>query len=356
MKLRNYGLTLTSLLLLCAAPLAGQKAGGAAPGGVLGGGSAGMSRSPGAPTPSTGNTANAHITIEVRVDDRYTLDTPVLVEVVSMGTPVSRSYTDNSGRVTLHNLSSGSYTANISGPDIEPTSISFSIDFGRMQNISASVHRRESAQENVPAGLIDASELSAPKKAHKEYEKGVHEYSENHFDKAEEHFRNAISEYPKYSSAWNNIGSIRMHLNDPAGAEECYRHALDANPNNNYAARNLARLLIGKHNSREAEQVMKRAVVTDPNRPESLVILAYAQLQNGEFDDAIATAKRVHTAPTHSGSLSHLIAARALEMKQQNTAAIAEYQLFLKESPHAAQAKFAQDALARLGGNQEASR
>jgi predicted Zn-dependent protease len=290
------------------------------------------------------------------LDDRYTLDTPVLVEVVSMGTPVSRTYTDSSGRVVLHNLSTGSYTANISGPDIQPTSISFSIDFARMQTITASVHRADSAQENIPAGFIDASELNAPKNAHKEYEKGVHEFTDRHYDKAEQHFRKAVAEYPKYSSAWNNIGSIRLQANDLAGAEECYRHALEANPNNNFAARNLARLLINKKNTKEAEQIMKHAIVTEPTRPESLTILAYTELQNGEFDDAIATAKRVHTGPSHGGALSHLIAARALEMKRQNTAAIAEYPLFLKEAPKAPQAKVAEEALARLGANQEAAK
>ena len=357
MKFHIYDLVFAAFVLLCALPLVAQKAGGGAPGGVLGGGSRGATGgAPSAPGVSTGNSANAQITIEVRVDDRFMIDTPVLVEVVSMGTPVSRSYTDSSGRVVLHNLSAGSYTANISGPGIEPASVNFSIDFARMQVITASVHRTDSAQENVPAGLVDASELSAPKKAHKEYAKGMKEYAEQHLDKAEEHFRNALNEYPKYSSAWNNIGSIRMREKDMAGAEECYRHALEANPNNNYAARNLARLLIGKQNSKEAEQIMKRAVLTEPNHPESLTILAYTELQNGELDDAIATAKRVHTAPMHSGSLSHLIAARGLELKQQNTAAIAEYQLFLKETPHSPQAKYAHDALARLGANQEASR
>jgi Tfp pilus assembly protein PilF len=147
-----------------------------------------------------------------------------------------------------------------------------------------------------------------------------------------------------------------MKANDVAGGEECFRHALEANANNTYAARNLARLLIDKRNPKEAEELMKRAVNTDPTNAESLTILAYAELQNREFDDAIATAKRVHTGPTHSGAIAHLIAGSALEAKQQNAAAISEYKLFLQESPGSPQAKVAQEGLARLGANQEAAK
>ena len=353
MKFRTCVLTFATFALL-SVPILAQKSPGGGTSGATGG-----KKGPGSPSiPNIGNTPQkpSQLTIEVRVDDRDLIKFPVMVEVLRMGTPVAQHYTDSSGEVTFNDLGTGSYTAKIYGPGIQPTSISFSVDFGGMQRVTASVQRDQEAQERVPGGLVDASELSAPKKAHKEYEKGVHEYNAKHFDKAEEHFRNAVKEYPRYSSAWNNIGSIRMRANDAAGAEESYRHALEANPNNNYAARNLARLLIDKANTKEAEELMKRAVNTDPNNPESLTILAYAELQNGEFDDAIATAKRVHTGPTHSGALSHLIAASALEAKQQNVAAISEYKLFLKEAPDAPQAKVAQQGLARLGANQEASR
>ncbi|HVP64262.1 MAG TPA: tetratricopeptide repeat protein [candidate division Zixibacteria bacterium] len=353
MKDRSYALAFAILCLL-SAPICAQKSTGGKGGntGSIGGTT---TSSPSFPNVGTTN-PKAQVTVEVRVDGKELVQSPVMVDVLLMGTPVAHSHTDSSGQVTFNDLSTGSYTANVSGPGIQPTSVSFTVDFAGAQRVLASVQRDQQAEEHAPAGLIDASELSAPKKAHQEYEKGMREYKAQHFDKAEQHFRNAVKEYPKYSSAWNSLGSIRIRENDIAGGEDCFRHALEANPNNVYAARNLARLLIDKHNPKEAEELMKRAVLADPNNPESLTILAYAELQNGEFDDAIATAKRVHTGPTHSGALSHLIAAKALEAKQQNFAAIAEYKLFLKEAPDSPQASVAQQALSRLGANQEASR
>lgn len=349
MKFLIGALTLATLLFLTT-PMQAQKS----PGG--GRGNPGNVRPPTPSVPSIGTEQQSQITIEVRVDGRELVNSPVMIDLLKMGVPVSHGHTDSSGQATFSNLAKGNYTANISGPGIQSTSVSFTVDFSGSQRVMASVQLDQQAQERLPAGLIDASELRAPKKAHKEYEKGVREYTAKHLEKAEEHFRNALKEYPKYSSAWNNLGSIRMQANDVAGAEECFRKALEANPNNSFASRNLARVLIKNQNAKEAEEIMKRAIVTDPNNAESLTVLAYAELQNQEFDDAIATAKRVHTGPMHSGSLSHLIAARALEAKQLNIAAISEYQLFLKETPNAPQAKFAQEGLARLGGNQEASR
>ena len=299
--------------------------------------------------------ASPEVVIEVSINDQASLPGALLVEVQQSGSRVARTYTDSSGRATFPNLGIGNYTATISGIGVETTTVNFSVDPGLMQNVSAEVRRVPEGEHAPPGGLVDATELRVPKNARKEYDKGLQDFRDNKFDKAEKHFIKAVNEYPKLSSAWNNLGTIQARRNNFSLASDCFHRALEENPNNTAAARNLTLLLIGQSQSKEAEKIMRHAIALEPNQSESLTLLAYAELMNGKFDEAITTARKVHTGPKHINSLCHLVAARALEAKKDNAAAIEEYKLFLEEVPNAPQVKIAQQALARLQSQQAAT-
>ena len=305
----------------------------------------------GSPNVSGARRVNPEVVVEVSTKGEGSAQN-TLVEIKRNGRNVARAYTDSSGRATFQNVEIGAYTATISGVGLESTTVNFSVDHDLTQTISAEVHKVPGEQHGVPGGLVDATELNVPKNARKEYEKGLQDFRDKKFDKAEKHFINALNEYPKLSSAWNNLGTVHMRRNNFSSANDCYHRALEENPNNTTAARNLALLLIMQSQSKEAEQIMRHAIALEPTHSESLTLLAYAELMNGKFDEAIATARKVHTGPTHMNSLAHLVAARALEAKKDNATAIEEYKLFLKEVPNAPQVKIAQDAVERLQSNQ----
>jgi Flp pilus assembly protein TadD len=298
--------------------------------------------------------ANPEIVVEVSAKDEGGLPN-ALVELRQFGSHVARAFTDSSGRATFHSVGIGTYTATISGVGLETTTVNFSVDPGLSQTVSAEVHRVRGEEHGAPEGMVNAAELNVPKNAQKEYEKGLKDFRDKNFDNAERHFIKALNEYPKLSSAWNNLGTIHMHRNNIDRASDCYHRALEENPNNTTAARNLALLLIMHSQPKEAEQIMRHAIALEPTHSESLTLLAYAELMNGKFDEAIATARKVHTGPNHINSLSHLVAARALEAKKDKAAALEEYKLFLKEVPNAPQAQIAQDAVTRLESRQPTS-
>ncbi len=47
------------------------------------------------------------------------------------------------------------------------------------------------------------------------------------YDKAEEHLRKALIADPKYSEAWNNLGTVYRHMGQPDEAVNCYEKALE---------------------------------------------------------------------------------------------------------------------------------
>jgi Flp pilus assembly protein TadD len=298
--------------------------------------------------------SNPDVVVEVRTKGEGS-SPHTLVEIKQFGRTIASDYTDSSGRATFHNVGIGTFSATISGIGLETTTVDFSVDPGMMQTISAEVRNAPGREHDAPRGMIDASELNVPENARKEYEKGLKEFRDKKFDKAEKHFINAVNDYPKLSSAWNSLGTVHMHNRNFSGASDCYHRALEENPNNTVAARNLALLLILQSQSKEAEQIMRHAIALEPTHSESLTLLAYAELLNGKLDEAIATARKVHTGPAHMNSLCHLVAARALEAKKDNAAALEEYKLFLKEVPNAPQVNMAKEAVTRLESKQPAT-
>jgi predicted Zn-dependent protease len=64
---------------------------------------------------------------------------------------------------------------------------------------------------------------------------------------------------------------------------------------------------------KQAEPYLLRAASVEPRNPQILMVLANAQMQNGEADQALANAQKVHSLPDHKKfAIAHLIAAQIL--------------------------------------------
>jgi hypothetical protein len=72
-------------------------------------------------------------------------------------------------------------------------------------------------------------------------------------------------------------------------------------------------------------------------------------MQNGESEQALANAQKVHTLPDHKKfAIAHLIAAQVLSERGDNQRVREEYGLFLREDPGSPLAARTKDALSRL--------
>ena len=81
---------------------------------------------------------------------------------------------------------------------------------------------------NVQGTAISITSALAPKKARKAYEKGMQLAAKGKLDEAQKHLQEAVDEYPKYASAWYDLGRMQASGHDAAAARKSFEAAIAA--------------------------------------------------------------------------------------------------------------------------------
>ncbi len=213
------------------------------------------------------------------------------------------------------------------------------------------VHAKRSGPdnaENSSTQMVAAAELNVPNNARKEYEKGTQALEKRDWEEAGGRFKKATELYPKYAAAYNNLGVVYMNTRQAQKAQESFGKAIESDDHYARAYVNLAMALYVDRKPVEAEPLLQKARALNPLDAQALTLLAQIELQGGRAEEALGTARRVHAVPHDQYTVAHLIAARACELLHKETDAMAEYTIFLKESPqdpYAPKARATLDAL-----------
>jgi Flp pilus assembly protein TadD len=162
---------------------------------------------------------------------------------------------------------------------------------------------------------------------------------------AEQRLRKAIAIYPDFAVAYNNLGVIYSRLGDHEREREALQKAISLDERMAPAYVNLGKMSIGAGDFASAETALNKASRFDPVDPATLILLAYAELMDRRFDEAVATSRKAHSLDKPH-ALAHRLAANALEQKGQAAAAIAELEIFLAEEPTGPRADAARKELA----------
>ncbi len=327
----RLGSTVTLFLLFCLVPASSQ-------------------------APSRGPVSLPTLT-EVRVHVSYTDDRPAKMNLrvqllTSSELFLAEGFTDDLGIVTFR-ANPGNYRLRIIGADIEETtSPVFSIFRGDPQHSEfVRVAPKASASATSPAGslgLVAAVDLNVPGKARKEYEKGGSAMEAGNLDEARKRLEAAVRIFPLYAAAHNDLGVVYMRTGDRQKGREAFARAIATNDRFARAHRNLAYMEIEERRYNESISLLEKVLISDPLDAETLALLAQVYLLNGRIDEALASARKVHSVPHEGQAVAHYIAARALEARNLGDEAAAEYRTFLKEAPNSASAPKARAALEKL--------
>jgi tetratricopeptide (TPR) repeat protein len=276
----------------------------------------------------------ADVIVNVRYDTGQ-IPPSVKVELYSStGVPINAAFSDDNGIATLSRVRAGEdYTLRISGDEIETVEQSIELDPRETFHRETVVVRRPRVAANGPGGTVSVSDLNVPGKAQKEFEKGQKALAAKDWRGAAQHYESAIALYPRYATAYRSLGIARIEMGDKAGGQQALEQALAIDGKYAAAHLDLGRLLLLQGNKGEAEKQCNAAVATEPMNIDALTLLASIELQQGELNDAISNAQRVHTLPHPGRAVVHFIAATAMHMQHRDTDAIAEYDLYLQEDP-----------------------
>jgi tetratricopeptide (TPR) repeat protein len=203
------------------------------------------------------------------------------------------------------------------------------------------------------SAVTSANALRIPADAQKAFHKGMEAWQHNDYANAAEQFEKAIALYPSYDTAYNNLGVMYIQISEPEKARAAFEKSVALNDKNADADRNLARMLIHDGNFARAAGLLQKSLLVEPLNPVTLTLLSVAEIETGNDDAALATARKTHQLPHEGYSLVHYVAGQAYEHKGQPQDAFAEYETYLQESPSGSEAPQVRNALARLNaGNQ----
>jgi Tfp pilus assembly protein PilF len=208
------------------------------------------------------------------------------------------------------------------------------------------------ADRSPATDAVPAVRLKIPKKAKKEFEKGVKALERQDWGEARARFQAAVNEYPQFDLAYNGLGLVALSTGDFTAAEAALELAIKFNDSYADAYRNLARVRLAQNDYVRADPLLQKSLSFDPRSPWALSYAALTELQLGKPDDAIAHTRSLHLLPHLGYASAHLIAARAWEQKGLANEAISEYELYLKEDPAGPNAQRARAAIARISTQQ----
>ena len=303
-------------------------------------------------TMSAGSSAGIS-TVSVRVTYQQThRSAPGLrVELISpMGGVASIRTTDGNGGATFDGVGSGRYQVQVEGPDIERTKSDIfetgGANGGPYITERIEVRLTEKAGANAPGAALAPI---IPEVARQEFNLGTEEMDKKHWEEAKDHFQKAITAFPKYAEAFNNLGQVEIQLKDGKNAVEAFRSATQIDPTLQQANLYLGQFYYENIQYKEAEPYLLHASADQPKSAKLLTALANTEMQNGKSDLALANARKVPSLPDHKQfAISHLIVAQALTGKGQDDEIAKEYEEYLKEAPDSPLAPRVKDALTKL--------
>jgi tetratricopeptide (TPR) repeat protein len=297
--------------------------------------------------------SDIELRIKISFDNDRPVGTPLRVQLLNGSeNMVADTFSDGTGQAVFRSIRGGNYKVRVSGVGIlETTSESFTIDpRDRFQvqyvHVSPAATTAEAnGGQNKP---ISAAELNVPEKARKEFDRGTEAMGKSRWEEAEKHFEKATEIYPRYASAFNNLGVVAINRNNPPAAREYFQQAISLDDHLASAYLNISKLDYNEHRVKEAQTPLAKTLALDPMNVEAMLLMAATQLATGGFEEAITYAHKIHTLPHQKFAISHIIAARACEQSKKISQAIGEYQLYLQEAPQSPLAPGARDAMARL--------
>lgn len=304
----------------------------------------------------------ANIRVYVTYQDDRPPHEQLKIELLSGSTGIKmmEAYTNQRGEAELVNVPVGTYQISVTGQTIQRTvSDFFDIDPRRTtQTVFVRVKPAVQEGNNQTGGgaAVPVRDLNIPQSASKQFDQATEAMNHQDWQKAVAHLNRAVAIYPKYVEAYTNLGAAYEHIGDPAHEREALTKAIVLDGNFAPALMNLGMLSIIEKKYPEAEDELGRASAADPTNPQVLMLLAQAQLLNKHFDQAIASADKLHALPHHEKyAKAHYIAARAFEHENRASDAAIQLQEFLDEQPTGPMADAVRKELANLRGQAAAT-
>ncbi len=243
------------------------------------------------PKYKTPDTNNAVIQGRVTLPSGFAAERYFRIILRNMQSVIGTHYTNRSGEFQIRNLSEGTYYVQVESPDESFDPVVTRVELGRGIVAELVMELREKTLprgERMANRVVSAAELRqvVPPEAKKEYKLGVKFVGKGDFRQAATHFEQAVTLYPEYLAARNDLGAQFLKLKRLDEAEKHFQMVLARDPKNFNAKFNLGLVRVERKDYLDAITQLNQAIVIDSARPVARLWLGFALLETGDLTRA----------------------------------------------------------------------
>jgi tetratricopeptide (TPR) repeat protein len=273
---------------------------------------------------------------------------------------------DADGAFSFRNLAPGSYTIVVeAGDDYEPARESVFIDgqsnLGRRMSVpmpprtvTVPIHLQPKRTVKIgpKPGVLNVALANVPKDAANFYTQAAAAAQAGETKKAIEHLKSAISIYPEFTLALNELGVQYLKLGQVDKAVGVLAAAVKYAPDAFSPRLNYGIALLEKREFAAAEVELRKALkINDASRHAHLYLgITLISLQN--YDEAEQELKRASTTGGDSISLAHYYLGGLYWRKEDYQRAVTELETYLRLAPNAPNAERVRETIKQLRAKQ----
>jgi Flp pilus assembly protein TadD len=278
----------------------------------------------------------------------------ILIELRYRGSAINSAYADSDGKFGFSNLVGGEYHIIINDEEYYPVDerLILNPDISTVVLALLTLRPREDILKNDPAGarpagsnayLVNPADYNKrfPKKAIKEYEKGL---DADHRDRREEaiaHYEDALKIAPDFYPAHNNLGSDYLSKSDFVVARKEFEEAIRLNQSDAAAYLNLSNVCMLTDQLADAQKFLDEGMRRQPDSALAHFLLGSLDMRIGKLQEAeVALHQAIQLSPVMAQARLQLV--NLLLQQGRRTDAVAQLHEFVSafpDSPFSAQAK-----------------
>ena len=298
------------------------------------------------------DTNNAIIRGRVTLPSGFTVEGYARITLRTDQSILSTIYTNNSGEFQIRNLSEGIYyvQAELSQSNFEPVVRRVELGRGLMVDLTLELREKKDVSPTRQGKVVSAAELrqTVPSAAKKQYALGLKFVSKGNIQQAANHFQEALSIYPEYLAARNDLGAQYLKLKRIDEAEKHFEIVLTADPKNFNAKFNMGLVQVERRNYHEAITLLNEAVAIDSSRPLARLWIGIAKLELGDLETAEAELTRSLIMGGEECVAAHYHLARIFVKRGDFIEAARSVRSYLQRAPRGELVKEANDLARRI--------
>ena len=281
---------------------------------------------------------NCDLLVRVRTSDERSIEAPIQVDVLSPQGLLATVHIVGAEPAQFRVTNGKTYRLTVSGEGIETITTPYfeinPLELVHTETVHVKPENQKTGESTPASPTISVSEMSIPKRASTEMNKGLEAYSKGDMKKAAAHCEKAIAEYSRYARAYEMLGVIAIKDSNRIKARELFSKSIQADGTFLPAYMDLARMDVQDQDYAESESLLAKVIAANPSMAEAVALLATTEFANKEYDKALVDVQRTHALRDHQQFAEvHIMAGKVLSMQNRREAAIVQFQLFLTEKP-----------------------